>query len=158
MIKMEYLVKDEELELKHEPGKGAWTYHIQIPNTKHIVGKWGSLKVSGFIDNYKLESINLFTITGQDKLISINNQIRTAINKTGGDTVTVTLYLLTSKEQITDKEILETFNDSGVLTAFKKLSKDERNEIIRIIIFQNTADKQVKTIVKYIDQLSKTND
>ena len=157
-IKMEYLVKDEQLELKHEPGKGAWTYHIQIPNTKHIVGKWGSLKVSGFIDNYKLESINLFTITGQDKLISVNNKIRKAINKSGGDTVTVTLYLLTSKEQITDKEILETFNDSGVLTAFKKLSKDERNEIIRIIIFQNTADKQVKTIVKYIDQLSKTND
>ena len=157
-IKMEYLVKDEQLELKHEPGKGAWTYHIQIPNTKHIVGKWGSLKVSGFIDNYKLESINLFTITGQDKLISVNNKIRKAINKSGGDTVTVTLYLLTSKEQITDNEIMETFNDSGVLTAFKKLSKDERNEIIRIIIFQNTEDKQVKTIVKYIDQLSKTND
>ena len=155
---MEYLVKDEQLELKHEPGKGAWTYHIQIPNTKHIVGKWGSLKVSGFIDNYKLESINLFTITGQDKLISVNNKIRKAINKSGGDTVTVTLYLLTSKEQITDNEIMETFNDSGVLTAFKKLSKDERNEIIRIIIFQNTEDKQVKTIVKYIDQLSKTND
>ena len=69
---MDYLIKDQELELKYEPNKGAWTYHIQIPNTKHIVGKWGSLKVSGFIDNYKIESINLFTITGQDKLISLN--------------------------------------------------------------------------------------
>ncbi len=51
---MRYLVKDEKLVLKYAPGKGAWTYHIQIPNTKHIVGKWGSLKVSGTIDDYKI--------------------------------------------------------------------------------------------------------
>ena len=83
--KMEYIVKDKKLELKYEPGKGAWTYHIQIPNTKHIIGKWGTLKVSGTIENYNIERINLFTITGQDKLISINNNIRKSINKKGGD-------------------------------------------------------------------------
>ncbi|KIA83840.1 hypothetical protein OA84_10285, partial [Kaistella solincola] len=91
---MEYLVKDEKLELKHQPGKGAWTYHLQIPNTKHIVGKWGSMKVSGTIDNYSIESINLAKLGDQDKLISINDKIRKAINKSGGDTVTVTLYLM----------------------------------------------------------------
>lgn len=95
---MEYLVKDEQLELRYEPGRGAWTYHIQIPNTKQIIGKWGSLKVSGTIDNYKIDRINLFTITGQDKLISVNEKIRKKINKSGGDRVTVTLYLLTSLE------------------------------------------------------------
>ncbi|HOO94306.1 MAG TPA: DUF1905 domain-containing protein [Proteiniphilum sp.] len=95
---MEYLVKDEQLELRYEPGRGAWTYHIQIPNTKQIIGKWGSLKVSGTIDNYKIDRINLFTITGQDKLISVNEKIRKEINKSGGDRVTVTLYLLTSLE------------------------------------------------------------
>lgn len=154
---MEYLVKDEKLKLKYEPGKGAWTYHIQIPNTKHIVGKWGSLKVSGTIDNYKVDRINLFTITGQDKLISINDKIRKAINKSGGDTVTVTLYLLTSKEQITEKEVLETFKDSGVLKAFKKLSEDERNEIIKNITSLKSEDKQVKIILKYINQLLRKN-
>mgnify|MGYP003660717601 FL=1 len=80
--KMEYLVKDEKLELKYEPGKGAWTYHIQIPNTRHIVGKWGSMKVSGTIDNYTIESINLAKLGDEDKLISINANIRKAINKT----------------------------------------------------------------------------
>lgn len=95
---MEYLVKDEQLELRYEPGRGAWTYHIQIPNTKQIIGKWGSLKVSGTIDNYKIDRINLFTITGQDKFISVNEKIRKEINKSGGDRVTVTLYLLTSLE------------------------------------------------------------
>ena len=155
---MEYLVKDEQLELKYEHGKGAWTYHIQIPNTKHIVGKWGSLKVSGTIDNYKIDSINLFTITGQDKLISINDKIRKAINKSGGDKVTVTLYLLTSKEQITEKEILETFKDAGVLKTFKKLTNEEQMEIIGKIASTKSEEKQIKVILKFIDQFSKSND
>ena len=155
---MEYLVKDEKLELKYEHGKGAWTYHLQIPNTKHIVGKWGSMKVSGTIDNYKIESINLAKLGDHDKLISINDKIRKAINKSGGDTVNVTLYLLASNKQITEKEVLETFKDSDVLKSFKKLSLDEKKEIIENIISLKSEDKQIKMILKYIDQLSKNND
>lgn len=150
---MEYLVKDKKLELKYQPGKGAWTYHIQVPNTKHIVGKWGFMKVAGTIDNYKIESINLAKLGDQDKLISINSEIRKAINKTGGDTVTVTLYLLTSKEQITKKEVLDTFKDSDVLNAFEKLTEDAQREMIEKIMSQKSEDKQVKMILKYIDQL-----
>jgi uncharacterized protein YdeI (YjbR/CyaY-like superfamily) len=155
---MEYLVKDKKLELKYQPGKGAWTYHIQVPNTKHIIGKWGFMKVAGTIDNYKIESINLAKLGDQDKLISINSEIRKAINKTGGDTVTVTLYLLTSKKQITNKEILDTFKDSDVLNAFEKLTEDTQREIIEKITSQKSEDKQVKMILKYIDQLTKNND
>ena len=155
---MEYLVKNKKLELKHEPGKGAWTYHIQIPDTKHITGKWGSLKVSGTIDNYKIESINLFTITGQDKLISINEKIRKAINKSGGDTVSVTLYLLSPKQKITEKQVLETFQDSGVLKPFKKLSSSERTEINRKITSLKSEDKQIKMILEIIERLSKSNE
>ena len=155
---MEYLIKDEQLELKYVPGNGAWTYHIQIPNTKHIVGKWGSMKVAGTIDNYKIESINLAKLGDEDKLISINDKIRKAINKSAGDTVIVTLYLLTSKQQITEKEILDTFKDSGVLKYFKKLSEDKKNEIIGKITSQKTEDKQIKVILNFIEQLSKSND
>lgn len=153
MKRMEYLIKDENLELKYEHGKGAWTYHIQIPNTKHIIGRWGFLKVSGFIDAYEIEAKNLFTITGQDKLLSINAAIRKAINKSGGDMVKVTLYLLTSEEQMTEKQILETFRESGVLVGFQKLPESERNEILDKIISQNTEEKQIKTILKYIENL-----
>ena len=144
--------------MKYEHGKGAWTYHIQIPNTKHIVGKWGSMKVAGTIDNYKIESINLAKLGDEDKLISINEKIRKAINKSGGDKVTVTLYLLTSKEQITEKEILETFKESGVLKAFKLLTDEEQKEIIGKIASTKSEDKQIKVILKFIDQLSKSND
>ncbi|WP_240699281.1 DUF1905 domain-containing protein [Spirosoma sordidisoli] len=155
MTKMDYLVRDEKLELKYESGKGAWTYHIQIPNTKHIVGKWGDLKVSGFIDGYKLEAKNLFTIKGQDKLISINQVIRDSINKSGGDIVTVTLYLLTTKDPITEKQILDTFKESGVLESFEQLPKKERNGILAKILSGGNEEKQIKMIVKYIDKLSK---
>lgn len=96
-INIGYLIKDQKLELKYQPGKGAWTYHIQIPDTKHIIGKRWSLKVSGFIDDYKLENKNLFSIRGQDKLISINKQIRKSINKNAGDMLNVSLYLSQSK-------------------------------------------------------------
>jgi hypothetical protein len=27
---MEYIIKDEKLELKYQKGKGAWTYHLRI--------------------------------------------------------------------------------------------------------------------------------
>ena len=154
---MNLLVKDEQLELKYEPGKGAWTYHVQIPNTKHIVGKWGSLKASGTIDNYPIEKINLFTISGRDKLISINEKIRKAINKTGGDKVKITLYLLTSNEQITKDEILETFSQSGVLEVFESLTEDEKKRIIEEIKSKNSDEKQIKYILKCINELDVRN-
>lgn len=69
----------------------------------------------------------------------------------------VTLYLLTSKEQITEKEIIETFKDAEVLKAFENLSEDEKNNIIEQIISIKSEEKQLKTILRFIDQLSKHN-
>ena len=92
------IIDNQKLELHYKEGFGSWTYHLKFPGTADIKGRWGHLKVSGTIDNYTIDSINFFTIGGQDKLISINDKIRKAISKSGGDTVTVTLYLLTSKE------------------------------------------------------------
>ena len=43
---MDYIIKDQKLELIYEYGKGAWTYHLRIPNSKDIDGKWGEIKVS----------------------------------------------------------------------------------------------------------------
>ena len=117
---MEYLVKNQKLELKYEQDKGAWTYHIQIPNTRHIVGKWGSLKVSGTIDDYKIESINLAQIGSQDKIISINSRIRREINKSGGEIVNVTLHLLPMLKKADKKKVL-------------KVIKIVKNKVLEII-------------------------
>ncbi len=150
--------KKQKLELKYQSGKGAWTYHLRIPNTKNIQGKWGEMIVSGFIDNFKIERRNLAPIKGEDKMLSVNAEIRKAINKKGGDMVTVTLYLLTKKETITERQIVETFTESNVLSVFKKLTKEEKKEIVDSIIAQKSEEKQIKMIIKQIDKLSKLSD
>lgn len=153
---MEYIIKDEKLELKYQSGKGAWTYHLRIPNSKDIQGKWGDIKVSGFIDNFEIEARNLAPIKGEDKMLSVNGEIRKAINKKGGDIVTVTLYLLSSnREKVTKSQILDTFKESNVLKAFKKLSEVDRNEILDNITSQTNEENQIKVFIKHIDKLSK---
>ena len=148
-------MENEKLELKYQPGKGAWTYNIQIPNTKDIVGKWGTIKVSGFIDDYKIESKNLLSIKGQDKLISINRDIRKSINKNAGDFVIVTLYLLTPQTKITENDILETLQDANVLSVFNGLESDEKKEIISKIIAQKIEETQTNMLIQLINRLSK---
>lgn len=153
---MDYIIKNEKLKLIYESGNGAWTYHLRIPNSEYIQGKWGEIKVSGTIDDYKIESRNLAPTKTGDKMLSINNEIRTAINKKAGDTVNVSLYLISKKEEFTEKEILDTFKESNVLDAFKKLNDLEKKEILDHIISQRIEEKQIKTMIKYIDQLSET--
>ena len=92
---MEKIIDNQSLVLQYLPGFGAWTYHLRLPNTQQIEGKWGFMKVSGTIDGFPVKNINLAPRTGEDKIISINKKIRDAIGKTGGDTVVVDLYLHT---------------------------------------------------------------
>lgn len=91
---MRKIVDNQKLILKYQPGFGSWTYHIRIPSTSGIKGTWGSMKVVGKIDDYVVKGINLAPRKDEDKIISINKEIRNAIHKNGGDTVNVTLYLL----------------------------------------------------------------
>lgn len=151
---MKYIIKDEQLRLVHQPGKGAWTYHLRIPNSKDIEGKWGDIKVSGSIDKFKIESRNLAPIKDEDKMLSVNSEIRKAINKKGGDFVQVTLYLLANKNKITKNEVLESFEESNVLQEFNKLSEIDRKEILNSITLQKNEEKQIKLILDHIDKLS----
>lgn len=78
---MNFIIENEELTLQNIPGNGAWTYQLIIPNTKDIKGKWGDLKVTGTIDGYKIKNKNLGPVKNSDKKMSINSEIRKAINK-----------------------------------------------------------------------------
>lgn len=149
---MDYLIKDGKLELRYEPGKGSWTYHIIIPNTQHVRGKWGDIKVSGTIDGYPIENKNLAPIKGGEKLLSINSEIRKAIQKTGGDWVTVTLYRVQKKEQLTEKQVLEIFAESLVLDRFVSLSEEEKTGILQEILSESSEDKQVAKILKTLER------
>lgn len=90
---MTLLIENQTLKLEYKKGFGAWTYHLRIPGTAAIEGRWGFLKVSGTIDGYEIKSMNLAPRKNEDKILSINKQIRDAIGKSGGDPVLVTLFL-----------------------------------------------------------------
>lgn len=67
---MKYIVKDQEVVLQHWPGKGAWTYHLVIPNSRDLLGTWGHIKVSGTIDDYAVQERNLAPRKNEDKMLS----------------------------------------------------------------------------------------
>lgn len=149
---MRKIIDNQKLELKYKKGYGAWTYHLVIPNTANIDGKWGSLKVSGFVDNYEIQELNLAPRKNMDKMISINKDIRNFIGKSGGDMVTVTLYLHSQDRLVEKAEIITCFEDAGVLSSFTELSEHKQIEIMEEIISKNTADKQIELINQYIQQ------
>ena len=156
---MNFIIENEKLEIQYIPGNGAWTYHLIIPNTKNIKGKWGDLKVSGKIDNYELKNKNLAPLKNSDKKMSLNSEIRNFIGKSGGEFVNVTLYL--ENENVEEKNenemIFECFKDAEVLSKFNKLKIEEQNEIIQNINSTATENQKVEKIVKFIAKLEQLN-
>tara|TARA_B100000378_G_C17922050_1_gene370056 strand:+ start:145 stop:621 length:477 start_codon:yes stop_codon:yes gene_type:complete len=150
---MNYIIENEKLTLQYIPGNGAWTYQLIIPNTKNIKGKWGELKVSGTIDGYEIKNKNLGPVKNSDKKMSVNSEIRNAINKKGGDTVNVTLYLENQTDDNDNAEILECFKDAQVLTIFENLSKNQRENIFNEINDVATDNQKAEKIVTIIENL-----
>ncbi|RUA33911.1 MAG: hypothetical protein DSY77_07820 [Bacteroidetes bacterium] len=149
---MKPLIENHELELKYKEGNGAWTYHLIIPNTANIEGKWGSLKVSGWIDNYKIEELNLAPLKNQDKMISINKEIRKSIGKSAGEMVNVTLSLKNKNQSLSDAIIRESFNDAGVLKHFQSLNELDQSEILTDINSMRSEDNKIEKLNDYINR------
>lgn len=118
---MQQLICQQELELQFLPGKSSWSYFLQLPHTKDIKGKWGEIKVTGTIDSYNIELMNLAPLKGQDKILSVNAAMRKALGKTAGDRVMVTLYLVDYEERVQEQHILDSFRDADVYTQFQLL-------------------------------------
>lgn len=156
---MNFIVENEKLEIQYIPGNGAWTYHLIIPNTKNIKGKWGDLKVSGKIDDYEINSKNLAPLKNSDKKMSLNSEIRNFIGKSGGEFVNVTLYLVNenTEKKNENEMIFECLKDAEVLNIFKKLKIEEQNEIIQNINSSATENQKVEKIVKFIAKLEQSN-
>ena len=151
---MQIIIENELLELQYIPGNGAWTYHLIVPFTKDIKGKWGDLKVSGTIDGYAIQHKNLGPVKNGDKKLAINAEIREAIHKTGGDKVLVTLYL--EDTQKTDVQtILDCFDEANVLQLFQKQDKKYQRELLQSIIDLATEEQQVARIVQVIKILER---
>ncbi|MBD1393941.1 DUF1905 domain-containing protein [Mucilaginibacter glaciei] len=151
---MKELLKNKKLILQHIPGNGSWTYHIVIPDSKDIPGKWGDIKVSGTINGYAFKNMNLAPVTGKDKRMSVNGDIRKAINKVGGDEVVVTMYKESDNPLTKESDIIDCFRDAEVLGKFKALEEKEQHEILKDILALRSEESQSKKIVTQIKKLS----
>ncbi len=69
----------------------------------------------------------------------------------------VTLYFSDANSPLTAKVVLETFKEFGVLKKFTSLIEEEKNEIIDKIIALKSDEKQIKAMLKFIDQLAEKN-
>lgn len=148
-----YLVQEQLLPLHYVPGMGAWTYHLEVPQSRELKGAWGKLKVSGSLDNLPIHSRNLFSRTGKNKILSINQEIRRAIQKKPGELIRVTLYLDQSPMSWDQQKVRELAVTLGFLSDPSGSNVKISPVFLQTLNGKETEDKQIQLLLDWFKEL-----
>ena len=141
--------------LEKMPGKGGWTF-IKLPAVSaDYKGKWGTVKVSGSIDDYKLGSIGLMPIKNGGLFLPVKAEIRKSIGKQEGDWVKIVFYPDEPSIPIaTPEDLLLCLQDEpDAYQTYLSYTQAEQEAFLNWIAEASHDDARVQRIVRTIDML-----
>jgi hypothetical protein len=105
------------------------------------------------LDDLPINSRNLFSRNGKNKILSINHEVRQAIQKKPGDLIRVTLYL-EQQIQIWDETLIkELAINLGFLPDEKIKVEKPSTAFLRILNAQDTEEKQIQLLLDWFKGL-----
>lgn len=144
---------NQQYQLKKSTGKGGWTFvaFTDIPKNQH--SHFGTIKVSGTIDDYELENVHLMSMGNGVLLLPVKAEIRKIIGKNEGDWVYVTLYSQELPTVVPDDFMLCLKDEPDAYENFTQLSDIEQKEMISWIYSAKKDELKIERIVQSIDKL-----
>lgn len=151
---MELLIEGTFL-IEKMPGKGGWSY-VRLPGVSaDYKGKWGTVKVSGTIDEYELTAYNLMPIKDGSLFLPIKAEIRKKTGKQEGDRVRILLYADEQKVSMaTPEDLLLCLQDEPeAYQTFMSYTEAEKKTFLDWIGQATQDEVRVQRIARTIDML-----
>lgn len=141
--------------LVRAPGKGGWTYAPVGEAPFKVKTHFGTLKVSGRVDDVVLENVQLMPMGQGRRFLPVNAALRKRLGKQAGDVVQVQLFVMPEEAAISLADFKECLAEvPAALRAFEALEGGYQQAWLTWVSAGNTEGLQVARIERAIALLS----